>query len=107
VIPRRCRRCGEPVWVWPWQNAYCRDFERCISSEWAQMVEYEYPTPDWLAQTFEPGPIEFEQPPTDMDLCSQCKGFGSVIRLDWEMGPVYEDCKRCETTGEDPSLCPA
>jgi hypothetical protein len=33
-------------------------------------------------------------------------GFGSVVHKDWEMGPVYVDCQRCETTGLDPSLCP-
>jgi hypothetical protein len=107
--------------VWPWQNAYCRDFDRCIDAEWANAVvsfNWQLSWPDesipWHAvgltdhsSLMEPGPIEFEQAPDDIEQCSACKGFGAVIRLDWETGPVYEDCKRCEATGVDPSLCPA
>lgn len=103
MIPRRCRRCGEPVWVWPWQHPYCRDFERCILSEWVLQIE----TDIWHPDLLEPGPVWFEQPPDDIEKCSRCMGFGSVVRLDWESGPVYVDCERCKTTGIDPSLCPA
>lgn len=102
MIPRRCKRCGEPVWVWPWQNAYCRDFERCISTERVILIEHAY---RW--EFDEPAPLVFEQPPDDLDLCSRCMGFGSLVRKDWESGPVYVDCDRCGTTGKDPSLCPA
>lgn len=94
---KRCQRCGEPIWVWPWQNAYCRDFERCLANEWLGLVVWGHE---------EPEPLWFEQPPEDLDKCSLCSGFGQVVRLDWESGPVYEPCQRCDTTGKDPSLCP-
>jgi hypothetical protein len=115
-----CRRCGRTIWTVPWRNAYCRDFERCIHDEWVQAIE----SVDWIysespqrapegwglttySHWVEPGPIEFEQPPEDIEACSRCKGSGEVLREDWEMGPVWEACRRCDMTGVDPSLCPA
>jgi hypothetical protein len=97
--------------VWPWQRPYCRDFERCVDWAWAQAHEtgiwwaHAYETETWVDWQ-EPEPIWFEQAPPDIEKCSRCMGFGSVVHKDWEMGPVYVDCQRCETTGLDPSLCP-
>ena len=100
MIPRRCHRCYRPVWVWPWQAAVCRDFERCIDEMRLILIMLD-------DQIEPPGPRWIEAPPDDIEKCSRCSGFGAMLRLDWESGPVYVDCPRCETTGKDPSLCPA
>lgn len=98
----RCARCGSKITSW--RRPYCRDFERCIHLRWIEEVE------GWTGdgeQIAEPEPVIYDEHPADFDDCSVCWGKGQVYRHDWEMGPVPEDCPRCDTTGVDPSLCPA
>lgn len=102
MIPRKCRRCGTPIWVWPWQQPLCRarELQACLDREAFLYGGYGPEVPVvWL------DPQEWV--PDDIEKCSRCGGFGSTAHREWEVGPVWRDCTRCGTTGVDPSLCPA
>ncbi len=48
-----------------------------------------------------PPPIEFEEPPVDIDVCSHCDGHGViVVGRDEADRPLDEPCTWCDGTGD-------
>lgn len=47
-----------------------------------------------------PAPIDYEQPPPDVDACEHCSGLGMVVvGLDEAERPIDETCGWCDGSG--------
>lgn len=86
-----CRDCHRPTPKRLLRAPRCQDRERCTSLAAAMSTE-------------PPEPLEFEQPPKDIGVCSQCRGWGEYpVGQDWETGALnLERCGRCDGTGSEP-----
>lgn len=92
----RCRYCGAELRAGKWQRPLAR-WLRCRNESACKFRIY-------VQSTEPPEPIDYEQPPEDIWICSTCGGAGEYqAGQDWETGALrIESCANCGTTGVQP-----